>query len=360
MEMTIKLFAMAGLVAVLTSGTAAQTKSQAAEQTKEAKPQTKTAAKSPLKLLSSILLPALKEGDFDHFAIDLEGHRLFLTAEENGKLLVFDTNSNKLVHVIEDLKAPHAVLYRKEFNKLLVVDGDESAVNIYDAQNYQLLGKVGLAADADSMAYDTAAKYMYVVNGGREAKTPYSFITVVDAAASKKIRDIKINSDRIEAVVLEKSGPRLFCNITGADTVGVINRTQSSLQNEWKLPTGVHQNVALALDEKNHRLFVVARKPGRLLVLDSDNGKTIASLPAVGMVDDMAYDADHQRLYLAGDQFVDVFTQKDADHYALLARIPGGFRAKTGILVPELNRYYLAVPRHGSSAAKVNMYEVQP
>src|SRR5882762_11525938 len=140
--------------------------------------------RSPLKLVETIPLPDLREGDFDHFAIDLEGHRLFLTAEENGKLLVFDTNSNKLIHTIEDLKAPHAVLYRKEFNKLFVVDGDESAVNIYDAQNYPLLAKVELAADADSMAYDAAAKYMYVVNGGREAKTPYSFITVVDAAAS--------------------------------------------------------------------------------------------------------------------------------------------------------------------------------
>ena len=358
--MKINLFAVAGLFAVLATGNAAQTKSHATEQTKEAKQQTRTVTKAPLKLLSSIPLPALKEGDFDHFAIDLQGHRLFLTAEENGKLLVFDTNSNKLIHTIEDLKAPHAVLYRKEFNKLFVVDGDESAVKIYDAQNYQLLGKVELAPDADSMAYDTAAKQMYVVNGGREAKTPYSFITVVDAAASKKVRDIKVNSDRVEAVVLEKAGPRLFCNITGTDTVGVMDRTQSSVQNEWKLPTGVHQNVALALDEKNHRLFVVARKPRKLVVLDSDNGKTIASLPAVGMVDDMAYDSDHQRLYLAGDQFIDVFTQKDADHYALLARIPGGFRAKTGILVPELNRYYLAIPRHGTSAAKVNVYEVQP
>jgi DNA-binding beta-propeller fold protein YncE len=358
--MKFRSFAMSAVLAVLTTGIAGPAKSQATDQTKGTKPQTKAVTKAPLKLLSSIPLPALKEGDFDHFAIDLEGHRLFLTAEENGKLLVFDTNSNKLIHTIEDLKAPHAVLYLREFKKLYVVDGDESAVKIYDGQNDQLLEKVELAPDADSMAYDTAAKQMYVVNGGREAKTPYSFITVVDVAASKKVRDIKVNSDRVEAVVLEKSGLRLFCNITGTDTVGVMDRTQSTVRNEWKLPTGVHQNVALALDEKNHRLFVVARKPGKLLVLDSDNGKTIASLPAVGMVDDMAFDPDHQRLYLAGDQFVDVFTQKDADHYALLARIPGGFRAKTGILVRELNRYYLALPRHGTSAARVNVYEVQP
>ncbi len=351
--MKSKLFAAAALCITVAVGSFAQSSPQA-------KTHSKPAAKPPLKLLQSIPLPSLKAGDFDHFAIDLEGHRLFLTAEANGKLLVFDTNENKLIHTIEDLKAPHAVLYRKEFNKLFVVDGDESAVKIYDAQSYQPLGKIGLDPDADSMAYDPAAKQLYVVNGGREAKTPYSFISVLDLSADKKVRDIKIDSNRVEAVVLEKSGPRLFCNITGMNTVGVMERGKTALQYEWKLPAGVQQNVALALDEKNHRLFVVARKPGKLVVLDSDSGKVIASLPAVGMVDDMAYDVDHHRLYLAGDQFVDVFNQKDADHYALLARVSGGFRAKTGILVPELSRYYLAVPRHGSSAARVNVYEVQP
>ena len=229
--MKSKLFATAGLCIALAVGSSAQTSPQT-------KAHSKPVTKSPLKLLQSIPLPSLKAGDFDHFAIDLEGHRLFLTAEENGKLLVFDTNENKLIHTIEDLKAPHAVLYRKEFNKLFVVDGDESAVKIYDAQSYQPLGKIGLDPDADSMAYDPAAKYMYVVNGGREAKTPYSFISVLDLSASKKVRDIKIDSDRVEAVVLEKSGPRLFCNITGTNTVGVMERGKSALQKEWKLPCG--------------------------------------------------------------------------------------------------------------------------
>jgi DNA-binding beta-propeller fold protein YncE len=355
--MKINLCVAAGLFAALTTGVTPQVKSNIQE---PKSPSTKPISKSPLKLLQGIPLPMLKAGDFDHFAVDLEGHRLFLTAEENGKLLIFDTSSNKLIHTIEDFKAPHAVLYLKEFNKLFVVDGDESAVKIYDGQDYHFLAQIALAADADSMAYDPATKYMYVVNGGREAKTPYSFITVLDASTSKKVRDIKINSNHVEAVVLEKSGSRLFCNITGTDTVGVMDRSQSSLQTEWNLPTGVQQNVAMAFDEKNHRLFVVARKPGTLVVLDSDSGKVIASLPAVGMVDDMSYDPSHQRLYLAGDQFVDVFNQKDADHYALLARIPGSFRAKTGILVPELSHYYLAIPRSGTSSAKVNVYEVLP
>src|SRR6266403_4587207 len=62
---------------------------------------------TPLKLVHTIPLPGLKDGDFDHFAPDVEGHRLFLTAEENGKVEVLDTNTNKVTHTIDDLKAPH-------------------------------------------------------------------------------------------------------------------------------------------------------------------------------------------------------------------------------------------------------------
>jgi DNA-binding beta-propeller fold protein YncE len=316
--------------------------------------------KPPLKLVETIPLPGLHDGDFDHFAPDVDGHRLFLTGEENDKVLVLDTTSNTLIHTIEDSKAPHAILFRKDLKKLFVVEGDASAIRIYDSDSYKMVGEIKLSIDADSIAYDPASNYLYVVNGGREAHTPYSLISVVDTNTSTKLRDIKINSNHIEAIVLEKSGPRMFLNITGQNAVGVLHRDKNELAATWPLPAGDTQNVAMALDEANHRLFVTTRKPGKLIVLDSESGKVIADLPAVGFVDDMSYDAKLKRVYLAGDQFLDVFEQKDADHYSLLARIPGGFRAKTATLVPELNRYYVAVPHHEKNEAEVRVYDVQP
>jgi DNA-binding beta-propeller fold protein YncE len=316
--------------------------------------------KPPLKLVETIPLPGLHDGDFDHFAPDVDGHRLFLTGEENDKVLVLDTTSNTLIHTIEDSKAPHAILFRKDLKKLFVVEGDASAIRVYDSESYKLVGEIKLSIDADSIAYDPATSYLYVVNGGREAHTPYSLISVVDTNTSTKLRDIKINSNHVEAIVLEKSGPRMFLNITGQNAVGVLHRDKNELAATWPLPAGDTQNVAMALDEANHRLFVTTRKPGKLIVLDSENGKVIADLPAVGFVDDMSYDAKLKRVYLAGDQFLDVFEQKDADHYALLARVPGAFRAKTATLVPELNRYYVAVPHHEKNEAEVRVYDVQP
>src|ERR1700731_3068955 len=235
--------------------------------------------KEPLKQVATIPLPGLKDGDFDHFTPDLDGHRLFLTDEENNKVDVIDTNANKRIHTIDEAKAPHAILFRKDLKKLFVVEGDASEVKIYDSDSFKPVGEIKVSVDADSIAYDPATSYLYVVNGGREAKTPYSLISVIDTNNQKKLRDIKIPNNHVEAITLEKSGPRMFINITGKSVVGVMDRDKSELSATWPLPAGDKSNVAMAFDAANHRLFVVTREPGKLIVLNSDDGKVIAELP---------------------------------------------------------------------------------
>ena len=315
--------------------------------------------KVPLALLERITVPGLKDGDFDHFAVDLQNQRLFLAAE-NSAVEVFDLRTNKLIHTISDVKIPHSIAYRADLNRLFVVDGGEPGVKIYDSDSYRSIETIELLPDADSMAYDPAKKFMYIVNGGEDAKITYSLVSVVDTTSAKKVADIKIDSDKVEALALEKSGPRLFVNITGKDAVGVIDRETRTVLTTWPTAQAGKHLVAMALDDADRRLFVTSRDPGRLIVLDSDSGKIVTTIPCVGMNDDMAYDSGSKRIYVAGSEFVDVFQQNDADHYTQIGHIPGAFRAATAILVPKLKRYYLAVPHRGDQEAEVRVYQVLP
>jgi DNA-binding beta-propeller fold protein YncE len=316
-------------------------------------------AKAPLVLLQSIPLPRLHDGDFDHFAVDLEGHRLFLTAEKNAAVEVFDLRTNKLIHSLTDIDEAHSMLYRNDLKKLFVVDGGAAEVKIYEGDTYKRLGAIKLEDDADSMAYDPSTKYLYVVNGGKGAHMTYCLISILDTTSDKKLADIKIDSDSVEALALEKSGQRMFVNITGKDAVGVIDLGKRTVIATWPIGQEAKRNVAMAFDEAGHRLFISAINPAKLIVLNSDSGTIVASLPCVSKGDDMTYDPNSKRIYLAGSDFIDVFQQKDADHYEQIGHVPGGFQAKTAILVPQLNRYYLAVPRHEGKAAEVRVFEVQ-
>lgn len=318
------------------------------------------AQKTPLKLEHTTPLPELHDGDFDHFLADVEGNRLFATAEENSKVLVFDLTTNKLIHSIDDLKAPHSLLYRADLKKLFVVDGDLGEVKIYDTESYKPAGSVKLREGADASAYDPSSKYLYVVNGGKDAKLPNSYITVIDTDAAKTVGEIKMDSNDVEGMAFEKSGSRMFVNVRGNSTVEVFDRSNRKLLATWAVSEAGKKPTAIALDEGSHRLFVGTRDPGKLVVLDTNSGKVVTSYPATAMVDDMAFDGGHKRIYFAGSEFLDVFQQSDADHYDRIAHIATAFRAKTAILIPELNKYYVAVPHHEKQIAELRVYEVLP
>ena len=110
----------------------------------------------------------------------------------------------------------------------------------------------------------------------------------------------------------------------------------------------------------NHRVFIVSRNPNNVIVSDTDFGKIVASFPSTGQFisDEAVYDPGSKRLYLAGT-FINVFQQRSPNGYQLLGQIPTSYRANTAILVPQRNRYYVAVNHHESVDATVQVYELE-
>jgi hypothetical protein len=118
---------------------------------------------------------------------------------------------------------------------------------------------------------------------------------------------------------------------------------------------------SMAFDETDHRLFVHARDPGKVLVIDSDSGKLITSLLCQGDYDDAIWDSATRRLYLIGTPFLKVWQKsEEGDRYDILGQVPTAFHSITGFLVPTLNRLFIAVNHHGSMEAVVQGYEVVP
>jgi DNA-binding beta-propeller fold protein YncE len=317
--------------------------------------------KAPLRLLETISRPGVQR-KWDHFGVDIKGHRLFLASGDDPVVEVFDLRTNKLIHTISGLKEPHNILVRPDINKIFVVDGEASEVKIFRYDSYKLIGHIPLTIDADPIAYDSETKYLYVVNGGREAHTPYCLISIVHTTSGDKLADMKLDTNRLESMALEKKGPRLFVNMTGNNEIGVIDRRKRALIQTWPVTAG-KENVPMAFDEARHRLFVATRTPSRLVVFDTDSGKEVTSVPAANHADDLAYDAAHQRLYVpCGEGFVTVIQQRGANDYQVIGNIPTMPGAKNAILVPELNRYYVNVPStsfltKGQQEARVLVFE---
>jgi DNA-binding beta-propeller fold protein YncE len=311
---------------------------------------------APLKLVQTYALAPDVKGNFDHFAIDLKGGRLFATPEDFKAVLVLDVKTGKLIHTIGGIERPHAVLFREDLGRLYITDGEAGDLKIFDSNTYKLLSSVRLLEDADSIGFDPATKLLYIDNGGGDVHETFSIMSVVDTTAGKKLADIRIDGDTLEALALEKSSPKLYVNNKAKNQVDVIDREKRALVASWPV-TKCKTNVAIALDETNHRLFVACRS-GAISVLDTQSGKEVTALPITKGVDDVTYDPASKRIYAASDGNADVYEQSDPDNYKLLGSVPTGPVGRTALLVPQLNRYFVAVPKHGAETAKVLVFEI--
>jgi YVTN family beta-propeller protein len=303
-------------------------------------------AAQPLRMEKSIEMPEV-QGRIDHLSVDVKGQRLFVSALGNNTLEVIDVKSGKRVKTIGQLKEPQGVLYVADNDRIYVANGDDGSVRIFDGSSYAPLKTLDYGDDADNVRYDAGRKRIYVGYGS-------GALGEIDNEGNK-VTDIKLDAHP-ESFQLEKDSPRIYVNLPKSRKVVVVDREKRAIVATWTTDMAF-ANYPMALDESDHRLFVVTRMPARLLVFDTNKGNIVQKLPAVGDCDDVFYDKTRKRIYATGGNgAISVFEQKDADHYAELGRINTVKGARTSYFSPDLDRFFLAVRRQGSQPAAIEVF----
>jgi DNA-binding beta-propeller fold protein YncE len=310
-----------------------------------------------LSLVQTTDLPGI-EGDLDHLAIDTAGQRLFVCAEDNGTLRIIDLKTGKLVRTVKGFKTPHSILYLPEQSELYITDGS-NAVQILDSNTFAVKRTIPTTPGADSIGVDRANHLLYAVTGGKDVPLPTSGIAMIDTKAGKVLKEVPIAAIHVEAMALEESGPRLFVNVTDKNYMAVIDRSTGKITAQWHIAEA-QENAPVAFDEPHQRLFIVCRKPGKLVVVDSQNGHSVASFPTGDHADEVIFDKAHHRIYVAsGDGKIYPYDQVDTDHYKPLPPVASATGAKTAVLSPDGSHLYLSVsPGEGKTGAKVLTYTV--
>src|SRR5579859_3006318 len=223
----------------------------------------------PLTLIRRYELPASIKGHFDHFAVDPKGKRVFGTAVEDKRVIVFDLDKGALTDAIQGVEEPRAVLYRSDLQRLYISDGG-GALRVFDSTTYRPIKTLNLLVDADPIVYDPETKRLFVVNGGEKAKHTYSNITVFDTTAAVQIADMKLQGIEIEGMAVEKKGSRLLANNRDKNQIDIFDRHKLTKIGTWPI-TKCRKNTVMALDEESRRAFVACHE-SHAVVLDLDSG----------------------------------------------------------------------------------------
>jgi hypothetical protein len=300
------------------------------------------------------------DGDVDHLFADVGENKLFVAAEDHGTVEVFDLTTGRHLRSLTTFKTPHAFFLVPGTHRLIITD--DSGPRIMDDRSYRILGHIAVAPGADTEYYDPSTRHLFIVSGGADVHLKNCWLNEIDPWTGKVLRKLKFDSDHVEAMQAQQHGGRIFINIADKDEVDIVDKSTLRIVGHWPI-VGAKLNLAMALDEADHRLFIVTRKPTEMFALDTDNGRTVATVHVPDINDGISFDAARKRIYVPGAVGqIGVYQEVDPDHYREIARVPSAPGAKSEFFDARLSELFVGVsPQYSKPpAAAVLWYRVAP
>ncbi len=278
----------------------------------------------------------------EHMSLDGKRDHLFVANAANNSLDIIDLKSSKVLKSIPGQEGIQGVVYVPESDRAFAAL-NSGAVNIFDGDGKLL--KTHKLPNADNPYHDAKNGLVYV--GGADKK-----LAIIDAKTMNLKTEITLPSAPA-SLVTEKGRPRMYVNAHVPRQVHVLDTTKYDVLKKYQLEEA--GNYPLALDEPNKRLFVGCRMEPRLVVLDTESGKQLASVPIPHDVDDVYFDAKRKQVYAScGDGFIVVLREAATNKFEVREKLATVKMARCSLFDPDTSRLFLSAP-----GPEVRVYQVK-
>jgi YVTN family beta-propeller protein len=268
---------------------------------------------------------------FDYITADSAARRVYLS--HGTEIKVIDADNGSVVGTIGGLKLTHGVAVADEFGRGFITDGEQGKVIIFDLKTLKVIGEAKADKDADSVVYDPASKRVFVMNGDPNSAT------VIDAKTGNVAGTIALGGGP-EFAAADGKGT-VFVNIEDKNELVAIDSSTLTIKSRWPVaPAGTP--TALAMDTAHRRLFSAGRKPQMLVVLDADSGKVIQSFPISGGADAAVFEPETGMVYVSTREgFVHIFHEDTPDKFSEVEKVKTELGAKTMALDKKTHNIFV-------------------
>jgi DNA-binding beta-propeller fold protein YncE len=219
------------------------------------------------------------EGGWDYLSVDAPAHRLYVSHAT--KVVVIDTQANKVVGEIPDTPGVHGFAIAADLGRGFASNGREAKVSIVDLKTLKLIQKVDTGENPDSILYDPSKKEVWAFNGrGKSA-------TVIDAQSGKVVATIPLEGKPETAQADPKAG-KVFVNMEDLNAIKAIDIATKKVTATWPIAPGESAS-GMAIDLDTHRLFIGCDNR-LMLMVDNTSGKVVYSVPIGDGVDSNWFD----------------------------------------------------------------------
>jgi len=260
------------------------------------------------------------EGGWDYLTVDSQSHRLFVPRGTH--TMVIDSGTGKVLGDIPGQKIAHGVAIVPSLGRGFITDGGgDGAIVIFDLKTYAVLGTLATVPDSDGIVYDAALGRVLAVSGDKGVLM--SFKPDIDPIHGKIDPLIELGGAP-EFFTSDGTG-KVYINLEDKNVVAEVDLQTGKVLARWPVAPGGHP-VGMALDKSTHRLFIGNRNPQKLVVMSTDDGKVLSSVPIGAGVDAAIFEAGHA-FASCRDGSLAVASEKDGRfHIAQVVKTPLGAR----------------------------------
>jgi len=276
-------------------------------------------------------IPIGGEGGWDILTIDSAASRLYLSHAT--KVVVVDLITNTVAGEIADTPGVHAFVPVPEVRRGFSSNGKESKSSVVDLTTLKTTSKIDTGPNPDAIVYEPRHGEVYICNHTGNS------ITVINSKAATVSATIPLGGNPEFAAVDETAG-RVYCNIEEKSEVAVINADKHEVIAHWSLAPGEGPS-GIAVDATHHRLFSVCHNK-MMVMLDTESGKVVDTVPIGAGVDGCAFDDARQLAFAScGDGTTIIAREVAPRKLTVIQTLKTERGARTMALDPKTHRIYL-------------------
>jgi DNA-binding beta-propeller fold protein YncE len=285
-------------------------------------------------------IPVGGEGGWDYLTFDSQARRLYIS--HTNRVDIVDVESGKIVGEVPNTKGVHGIALAPEFNRGFTSNGRDSTATIFDLKTLQSVSQVNTGKNPDAIIYDPKSKRVFTFNGGsRDA-------TAIDAQSGKIVGTIALNG-RPEFAVADGKG-MVYVNLEDKSAVVAFDANSLTVKSTWSLAPG-EEPTGIAMDKDARRLFVGCANQ-KLIVMNADNGRVVATLPIGRGVDAVAFDPHLKLAFTSNGEGTLTVVREDApDKFSVVENAKTQRGARTLALDEKTHDVYLATAEFGAPPA---------
>lgn len=245
-------------------------------------------------------IPVGGEGRWDY--VIASDDRLFVPRTTH--TMVLSTKTGKILADIPNTAGVHGVALVPSLHRAYTSNSQDGTCTVIDTKTLKVMKNVPSVFGADCIIYDSFSRKVLTFSGKMQC------MVAMDPETYQCEAPIVVGG-KAEYAASDGAG-HVWVNLEDKAEVIKIDMRRKAVENRYSV-TGGKEPTGLSFDARNHRLFIGCNN-GKLMVMNSDNGKIVAEMPVGKNVDATVFDGGNV-MASCGEGKLFVYHQETPDTY---------------------------------------------